>query len=62
MLHAQKSRSNIKHIFAHSKKNSKWLYPPDSGALGILFDEKTEGEKSHGKFDLHIQLIPSEKV
>jgi hypothetical protein len=52
--HARFLRSKIDHISANSKQNSKKAFARESGALGVLFDEKTEGRKSRDTVPLNI--------
>jgi hypothetical protein len=43
--HARFLRSKIDHILANSKQNSQKALARESGAQGVLFDEKNRGSK-----------------
>jgi hypothetical protein len=53
--HAQFLRSKIDHISANSKQIKKAL-ARESGAQGVLFDEKTEGRKSRDTVPLSTNI------
>jgi hypothetical protein len=50
--HARFLRPKIEHISANSKQNKKKDLARESGAQGVLFDEKTDGQKFRGTVPL----------